>query len=117
MTFKHSELITEVIMKPIDGPVQHRQDHAGHDIDMTIGRQTGALDVYTAQLEAEFYARIAQRTYTVTETVVNFFNSTVTTIVFQNCTLSVTDHGDYTRDKETDITLKIWAQLFTVTGG
>lgn len=104
-------------MKPIDGPVQHRQDHAGHDIDMIIGRQTGAIDSYTAQLEADFYARTAQRSFTVTETVVNFFNNSTTTIVFQNCTLRVPEHADYVRDKQADVNIKIWAQLFTVTGG
>jgi hypothetical protein len=117
ISFKHTELTEEIVMKPIDGPVQHRQDHAGHDLDLVIGRQTGQMDIYSATLEAEFYARIAQRSYTVTETVVNFFNSTTTTKVFQNCTLRVPEHSDYVRDKQADINVKIWAQLFTVTGG
>jgi len=117
ISFKHTELIEEIIMKPIDGPVQHRQDHAGHDIDMIIGRQQGKIDAYSATLEQEFYARIAQRSYTVTETVINFYDGTTTTIVFQNCTLRVPEHGDYVRDKQTDINIKIWAQLISVTGG
>jgi len=84
---------------------------------MMVGRQQGQVDIYTAQLESEFYQRIAQRSFTVTETIVNFFNNTTTTITFQNCTLRVPEHGDYTRDKQADINIKIWAQLFTVSGG
>jgi hypothetical protein len=117
ISFKHTELTEEIIMKPIDGPVQHRQDHAGHDIDMVIGRQTGQIDLYTATLEQEFYARIAQRSFTVTETIINFFNGSTTTNVFQNCTLRVPEHGDFVRDKQTDINIKIWGQLFNATGG
>lgn len=97
-SFKRKQDTTEQTITKIDGVTDHVRFFKGWSGSFMLERESGAVDFYFNQLEANYYTGVTELPVFIQE-IITEANGTLSSFLYEKVLLKLDDAGDFSGDK------------------